>query len=115
MLDQRRDRRDTQRAAEKTQNKNVARSTIRILAQPRQPRAYQTAPRDYVSGCKLLAATNANIISAFCPCARPLCHPSGSHIEPDQILPAPSTARVATGPETSVPMPVNRYRRFVNR
>jgi hypothetical protein len=26
---------------------------IRILAQPRQPRAYRTEPRDYVSGCKL--------------------------------------------------------------
>jgi hypothetical protein len=31
----------------------------RILAQPRQPRAYRTEPRDYVSGCKIfLAATN---------------------------------------------------------
>src|ERR1043165_2193686 len=40
---------------------NVARGTIRILAQPRQPRAYQTIPRDYVSGCKLDAATNLTI------------------------------------------------------
>ena len=37
-----------------SKNKNVAQGKVRILAQPRQPRAYQTIPRDYVSGCKLL-------------------------------------------------------------
>ena len=62
---------------------------VRILAQPRQPRAYQTIPRDYVSGCKLNAATNLDIIPNDGPCVRPLCRQSGFHTQPARNLPAP--------------------------
>lgn len=61
-----------------TDAKNKKRSPgwVRILAQPRQPRAYQTIPRDYVSGCKLNAATNpinfyANGLLPMCRAATP--------------------------------------------
>ena len=57
---------------EGVQKKNVAPGWVRILAQPRQPRAYQTLPRDYVSGCKL---------KALQPIPENLCQRSSAHVK----------------------------------